>query len=197
MPRDAKGFFLDIWTVRSWVSIWEVDFPQLQVPLLWRAPNSHSAQPQKHSHHPHGPGKPSSGSRCSPPPGPEGHRQPRPFLPMSCQVGDVFSLFPHPRRACIPCPPPAHEFSLLSPLGPSQHKNTLSFSFSLPFFLTSCLPACLPACSTWKFPGQESKWSCRWSLHHSHSNVGSDLHLRPTQQLTEMPDPSPTIEARD
>ena len=27
------------------------------------------------------------------------------------------------------------------------------------------------------------------SLHHSHSNMGSELHLRPTPQLTATPDP--------
>ena len=27
------------------------------------------------------------------------------------------------------------------------------------------------------------------SLHHSHSNAGSKLHLKPTQQLMAMPDP--------
>ena len=35
------------------------------------------------------------------------------------------------------------------------------------------------------------------SLHHSHSNAGSELHLRPTPQLTAMPDPSPPSEVRD
>ena len=30
------------------------------------------------------------------------------------------------------------------------------------------------------------------SLRQSHSNVGSQLHLRPTPQLTAIPDPSPT-----
>ena len=30
------------------------------------------------------------------------------------------------------------------------------------------------------------------SLHHSHSNAGSRPHLRPTPQLTAMPDPYPT-----
>ena len=35
-------------------------------------------------------------------------------------------------------------------------------------------------------------------LHHSHSNAGSELHLGPTPQLTETPDPQPTErEARD
>ena len=29
-------------------------------------------------------------------------------------------------------------------------------------------------------------------LHHSHSNLGSKLHVRPIAQLTAMPDPSPT-----
>ena len=29
-------------------------------------------------------------------------------------------------------------------------------------------------------------------LCHSHSNVGSELHLRPTPQRTAMPDPEPT-----
>ena len=29
-------------------------------------------------------------------------------------------------------------------------------------------------------------------LHHSHSNPRSKLHMRPTPQLTAMPDPSPT-----
>ena len=29
-------------------------------------------------------------------------------------------------------------------------------------------------------------------LHHSHSNTGSELHLRYTPQLMAMPDPSPT-----
>ena len=29
-------------------------------------------------------------------------------------------------------------------------------------------------------------------LHHSHSNLGSERHLRPTPQLTEMLDPRPT-----
>ena len=32
--------------------------------------------------------------------------------------------------------------------------------------------------------------SCR--PNHSHSNAGSELHLRPTLQLTAMPDPRPT-----
>ena len=27
------------------------------------------------------------------------------------------------------------------------------------------------------------------SLHHSYSNVGSELHLQPTQQIMAMPDP--------
>jgi len=35
------------------------------------------------------------------------------------------------------------------------------------------------------------------SLHQSHRNAGSELHLRPTSQLTAMPDPSPLNEARD
>ena len=30
------------------------------------------------------------------------------------------------------------------------------------------------------------------SLRHNHSNMGSELHLRPTPQLTAMPDPGPT-----
>ena len=30
------------------------------------------------------------------------------------------------------------------------------------------------------------------SPHHSHSNVGSQLHLRPTAQLTAVEDPQPT-----
>ena len=34
-------------------------------------------------------------------------------------------------------------------------------------------------------------------LHHSHSNMDSALHLRPTPQLTTKPDPSPLSEARD
>ena len=29
-------------------------------------------------------------------------------------------------------------------------------------------------------------------LHHSHSNMGSELHLRPASQLTSTPDPQPT-----
>ena len=29
-------------------------------------------------------------------------------------------------------------------------------------------------------------------LHHSRGNTGSELHLQPTPQLAEMPDPSPT-----
>ena len=29
-------------------------------------------------------------------------------------------------------------------------------------------------------------------LHHSHSNLGVELHLRPTPQLMAMPDPQPT-----
>ena len=29
-------------------------------------------------------------------------------------------------------------------------------------------------------------------LHHRHSDTGSEPHLRPTPQLTTMPDPSPT-----
>ena len=29
-------------------------------------------------------------------------------------------------------------------------------------------------------------------LHHSHSNMGSEPHLRPTSQLTATPDPLPT-----
>ena len=29
-------------------------------------------------------------------------------------------------------------------------------------------------------------------LYHSHSNVGSGLHLQPTRQLTATPDPQPT-----
>ena len=34
-------------------------------------------------------------------------------------------------------------------------------------------------------------------LHHRHSNTGSELHLRPTPQLTATPDPYPLNEARD
>ena len=35
-------------------------------------------------------------------------------------------------------------------------------------------------------------------LHHSHSNAGSELHLRPTPQLMAMPDPyNPLSEGRD
>ena len=34
-------------------------------------------------------------------------------------------------------------------------------------------------------------------LHHSHSNVGSKPHLRPTPQLTATPDPNPLSKARD
>ena len=30
------------------------------------------------------------------------------------------------------------------------------------------------------------------SLHHSHSNLGSELHLQPTPQLVETPDSQPT-----
>ena len=30
------------------------------------------------------------------------------------------------------------------------------------------------------------------SLHHSHSNAGSEMHLRPIAQLMAMPDPQPT-----
>ena len=39
----------------------------------------------------------------------------------------------------------------------------------------------------WRFPGQGSNQSC--SLHHSHSNAGSELRLRPTPQLMATLDP--------
>ena len=35
------------------------------------------------------------------------------------------------------------------------------------------------------------------SLRHSHSNAGSEPHLRPIPQLTAMPDPHPLSEARN
>ena len=34
-------------------------------------------------------------------------------------------------------------------------------------------------------------------LHHSHSHVGSEPHLRPTPQLQAMPDPRPTEPQRE
>ena len=34
-------------------------------------------------------------------------------------------------------------------------------------------------------------------LCHSHSNTGSEPHLRPTLQIVAMPDPKPTEQARD
>ena len=34
-------------------------------------------------------------------------------------------------------------------------------------------------------------------LHHSHSDVGSKLHLLPTPQLTATPDPRPTEQGQD
>ena len=35
------------------------------------------------------------------------------------------------------------------------------------------------------------------TLHHSHSHVRSETRLRPTPQLTAMPDPQPMSKARD
>ena len=41
---------------------------------------------------------------------------------------------------------------------------------------------------TWTFPGQ----GLNWTLHHSHSNTGSEPCLQPTPQLIAMLDPLPT-----
>ena len=35
------------------------------------------------------------------------------------------------------------------------------------------------------------------SLRHRHSNTGSEPHLRPTPQLTALPDPNPLSKAKD
>ena len=45
------------------------------------------------------------------------------------------------------------------------------------------------ACGSSKVRGQIR--AAAVSLHHSHSNVGSELHLQSVPQLTAMPDPSP------
>ena len=41
-------------------------------------------------------------------------------------------------------------------------------------------------------PRGQINWIVSAGLHHSHSNMGSEPSLRPTPQLTAMPDPQPT-----
>ena len=57
------------------------------------------------------------------------------------------------------------------------------------FVLFFCLFRPSPTCGIWRFPGQGSNQSCSHQPTHSHSNSGSELCLRPTQELTAMPDP--------
>ena len=65
----------------------------------------------------------------------------------------------------------------------------ISFFFFF-FGLFAISRAALGACG-----GSQAKGLIRavaTGLHQGHSNVGSELHLRPTSQLTATPDPQPT-----
>ena len=71
------------------------------------------------------------------------------------------------------------------------YRSFLFFSF-LSFFLSVCLSFCLFRATPVAYGGSQSRGSIRTAaagLHHSHSNMGSELRLRPTSQLMAMPDP--------
>ena len=73
--------------------------------------------------------------------------------------------------------------------------NVFSFSLSLFFFFFFFFWA-----AHMTYEGSQARGligAVAASLHHSHSNTGSKLHLQPTLQLTAMPDPWPTDEVRD
>ena len=64
----------------------------------------------------------------------------------------------------------------------------LVFAYVGKFFFVFCLFRATPAA----YGGSQAKGpigAAASGLHHSHSNTGFELHLRPTPQLTAMPDP--------
>ena len=65
---------------------------------------------------------------------------------------------------------------------------SLSFVIDFVFFLFSLLFRATPTA----YGGSQARGqigAIAAGLHHSHSNVGSEPHRRPTPQLTAMPDP--------
>ena len=82
-------------------------------------------------------------------------------------------------------------FPKLFELCQSREQESLLGSFyktNLPFFWGGGFFRAIPAAHG-SFQARGQIQAAAASLHHSHSKVGSELHLQPTPQLTEIPDP--------
>ena len=79
-----------------------------------------------------------------------------------------------------------------------KHINKYTLSM-LPFFCCCCLFA-FSGAAPMAYGGSQARGRIRAVaavLHQSHSDAGSELHLRPTPQLLAMPDSQPLSKARD
>ena len=75
--------------------------------------------------------------------------------------------------------------------GPSVNKTSQKAQQPRVCFVLFCFfKGCI--CSVWRFPGYGLNRAAATGLHHSHSNARSKPGLRPTPQLTTMPDPQLT-----
>ena len=96
-------------------------------------------------------------------------------------------LLPGPRSTESSLPRTrGHPAALLGRLTPESQSRHLFFFFFF-FFIFGPHPPPMEVTTL----GGRIRFTAA-ALHHSHSHVGSELHLRPTPQLTAIPDPYPT-----